>query len=297
MLHGSASKGKSLAAFVLLILCLAFLSPVSAFALDESAIDYEVKFLLDSDLALTDDHLLTDDLCALTGAGTEYQVIDAIYLETADRTFSQEGWINRIRWKENKKKIECTSKKRYPLSGQDAETIRAALAQTEADGFIFSDTAYSAEIDWGYSQMTLNAAWESSGTYKDYQSLAQFSTDDAIDFFKSMMPDEEQNWKEDQWGRAMLDQAQMVGPLQYRRFKGNWNGTEIKIDVCLIGDSYTTELSFKASGLEAASALREQMTALLEEKGILLHLDSLKTQTILNSYLRDYPLGPGLYPS
>jgi hypothetical protein len=49
-------------------------------------------------------------------------------------------------------------------------------------------------------------------------------------------------------------------------------------------DGYITELSFKVTGLAAASVLRERMTALLEEKGVLLHMDSLKTQTILDTF-------------
>ena len=286
MLHVPAAQWQRLTmTFALLILILAFTAPNSAYALDESRVDYEVKFLLDSDIVLTDDHLLTDAFRELIGAETDDRAIDVIYLETDERAFDHEGWVNRIRWKENKKKIECMYKKRYPLSGEDAEAIRAALAQAEADGFTFSDTAYSAEIEWGYSKMTLSAGMETSGTYKDYRSLSRFSTADAVDFFKSTMPDEELNWTEEQWGVAMLDRAQKIGPLQYRRTKGSWDGIEIQVDICPMKDSYTTEMSFKVTGLDTASTLREKMTAMLEEEGILLHIDSLKTATILDSYL------------
>jgi hypothetical protein len=271
-------------AFILLFFCLCFSVPFSAYALDESQVDFEIKFLLDSDKVLTEEHLLTDDFRALIGAGTDYRSIDAIYLETEGRDFLNEGWINRIRWKENKKKIECTYKKRYPLSGEDAETICAALAQAEADGFSFSDTAYSAEIDWSFSKMTLSAVKEASGRYKDYRSLSQFSTADAIEFFQRTMPDEERNWGENRLGAAMFAQAQKVGPLQYRRIKGSWEGTEADVEIWPMKDGYITELSFKVTGLAAASVLRERMTALLEEKGVLLHMDSLKTQTILDTF-------------
>lgn len=275
--------------FLLLICCLTFAVPVSAYALDESEIHYEVKFLLDSDIVLTDDHLLTEEIRTLIGAEADYRTISAIYLETAERAFNREGWTNRIRWKENKKKIECTYKKRYPLSGSDAETIRAALARAEADGFCFSDTAYSAEIDWGYSKMTLSATLETSAKHTKHQSLDQFSTGDAIAFFKRTMPDEERNWREAQWGAATLDRALKLGPLRYQRIKGSWQGTEIQVEIVPIGERYITELSFEATGLEAASVLRERMTALLEEKGVLLHEDSLKTQLILDSCLRSCP--------
>lgn len=286
MLHGFvAQRIKRTMAFILLPFCLCCAVPFPAYALDERQVDFEIKFLLDSDQVLTDEHLLTDDFRALIGAGTDYRSIDVIYLETGERDFLNEGWVNRIRWKENKKKIECTCKKRYSLSGEDAAAIRAALAQAEADGFVFSDTAYSAQIDWGFSKMTLSAEKEVSGKYKDYRSLSQFSTADAIKFFEKTMPDEERDWGEKRWGAAMLAQAQKVGPLQYRRIKGSWEGTEADVEIWPMKDGYITELSFKVTGLAAASALRERMTALLEEKGVLLHMDSLKTQTILDVFL------------
>ena len=284
MLHGSvAQRIKRTMAFILLLFCLCCFAPLPAYALGESQVDFEIKFLLDSDQVLTDEHLLTDDFRALIGAGTDYRSIDVIYLETEGRDFLNEGWVNRIRWKENKKKIECTCKKRYSLSGEDAAAIRAALAQAEADGFVFSDTAYSAQIDWGFSKMTLSAEKEVSGKYKDYRSLSQFSTADAIKFFEKTMPDEERDWGEKRWGAAMLAQAQKVGPLQYRRIKGSWEGTEADVEIWPMKDGYITELSFKVTGLAAASVLRERMTALLEEKGVLLHKDSLKTQMILDT--------------
>ena len=285
MLHGFvAQRIKRTMAFILLSFCLCCAVPFPAYALDERQVDFEIKFLLDSDQVLTDEHLLTDDFRALIGAGTDYRSIDVIYLETEGRDFLNEGWVNRIRRKENKKKIECTCKKRYSLSGEDAAAIRAALAQAEADGFVFSDTAYSAQIDWGFSKMTLSAEKEVSGKYKDYRSLSQFSTADAIKFFEKTMPDEERDWGEKRWGAAMLAQAQKVGPLQYRRIKGSWEGTEADVEIWPMKDGYITELSFKVTGLAAASVLRERMTALLEEKGVLLHMDSLKTQTILDTF-------------
>ena len=271
--------------FALLILCLCFTVPDSAWALDEKQLSVEVKFLLDSDRVLTDEHLLTEDMLALIGAEPEYRKINAVYLETPARSFDSEGWVNRIRLKENKKKFERTYKKRYPLSGDDAEAVRAALSRAEADGFDFSDKAVSAELDWGYSTMTLSVSTESSGKYKDYRSLSSFSTEDAVAFLKSAMPEAELNWHEAQWGARMLDQAQMLGPFETQRIQGSWQGAEIQVDICPMRDGYVTELSLKLDGLAPASALRERMRALLEEKGLLLPVDSLKTQTILDEYL------------
>ena len=278
------NRKRLITVFVLLILCLTFSAPSSAWALDEKQLSVEVKFLLDSDRVLTDEYLLTKDMLTLIGAEPEYRKISAIYLETSARSFDSEGWVNRIRLKENKKKLERTYKKRYPLSGDDAEAVRTALARAEADGFDFSDKAVSAELDWGYSTMTLSVSTEANAKYKDYRSLSQFSTEDAVAFLKSAMPEEELNWRGAQWGSMMLDEAQILGPVETQRIKGSWQDTEVQVDICPMSDGYMTELSLKLDGLAPASALREQMRALLEEKGLLLPVDSLKTQRILDEY-------------
>ena len=278
------NRKRLIPALVLLILCLLFSAPSSAWALDEKQLSVEVKFLLDSDRVLTDEHLLTEDMLALIGAEPEYRKISAVYLETPARSFDSEGWVNRIRLKENKKKFERTYKKRYPLSGDDAEAVRAALARAEADGFDFSHKAVSAEIDWGYSTMTLSVSTEANAKYKDYLSLSQFSTEDAVAFLKSAMPEEELNWLGAQWGSMMLDEAQILGPVETQRIKGSWKGAEVQVDICSLPGGYITELSIRLDGLARASALREQMRDLLREKRLLLPVDSLKTQRILDEY-------------
>ena len=253
--------------------------------LSQYDLSYEVKLLLDSQKVLGDDHLLKEEWKQAFGITEDYLPIEVMYLDTPEKDFHRAGWINRLRLKSGKKKAERTYKKRYPLSGDDAEAVRAALSRAEADGFDFSDKAVSAELDWGYSTMTLSVSTESSGKYKDYRSLSSFSTEDAIAFLKSAMPEAELNWHEAQWGARMLDQAQMLGPFETQRIQGSWQGAEIQVDICPMRDGYVTELSLKLDGLAPASALREQMRALLEEKGLLLPVDSLKTQMILDEYL------------
>ena len=89
-------------------------------------VSFEVKFFLSPDKALAENHLLTEAVADQFSLGQEYTPIDVIYLETADRAFTSEGWVNRIRWKEGKKKPECTCKKRYPVAGDDQASILAA---------------------------------------------------------------------------------------------------------------------------------------------------------------------------
>ena len=49
-------------------------------------------------------------------------------------------------------------------------------------------------------------------------------------------------------------------------------------------ESYIVELSFKADDFEEASDGRAQLTEYLDQKGILLHEDSLKTTKLLDAW-------------
>ena len=72
----------------------------------------EVKFLLDPEKILDGEGHLKQEWEQAFGIAEEWRPIDVMYLETQDRDFQQEGWINRLRWKSGKKKAERTYKKR-----------------------------------------------------------------------------------------------------------------------------------------------------------------------------------------
>lgn len=246
----------------------------------------EVKFLLDSERVLNEEKRLKEKYRELFCMGSDCQKIDVIYLETPDRAFLEQGWVNRIRWKHGKKKAERTYKKRYPVDGMDEAAVLSALQKARADGFDLSENGYTSELDWGYSRMTLSLKREASDKVKGYQSLAQFSAEDAAAFFEKTMPLEERDWTADQWGVTTLRRAQMIGPVRVLRCKGKWKGVKLTVDICPVSDgSIITELSFKAEDWRAAAETRSRLGLYLEKKGILIHDDSLKTQAVLNACL------------
>ena len=126
-------------------------------------VSYEVKFLLAPDKVLTGDHRLTEAAADQFGLGADYTPIDVIYLETADRTFLSEGWVNRIRWKRGKKKPELTCKKRYTVSSEDPAAVLVALGRVAADGIDLQSNSCALEVDWGSSKMTLSVNLGSLG--------------------------------------------------------------------------------------------------------------------------------------
>ena len=258
-------------------------------------ISYEVKFLLSPDKVLTVNHQLAEEVADQFGVGASYTPIDVIYLETADRTFLSEGWVNRIRWKGGKKKPELTCKKRCPVTGEDPAAVLAALDRVAADGIDLQSDSCSLEVDWGSSQMTLSVTWEASGKFKDYQSLDQFNTGDAISYFAEFMPLEEKDWNYPGWGTDNLARAQRVG-IKMFRVKGIWEDTEVTFDITTLPSDGAAEelveLSFKAQSYSEAAEKRRRLTASMEESGILLNADALKTQKILDAGLYDAPPEP-----
>lgn len=258
---------------------------IMAAAAAGAELSFEVKFLLDSEKVLDAEGRLTEE-CSSWFTLEEYRPIEVIYFDTKDRAFFKEGWINRLRLKEGKKKAERNFKKRYSVNGED---IGPLLKLAKNDGFDLTDRDCSAQIDWGYSKMTLSLDWEDSERFKDYTSLTQCSAEEAIAFMLEAMPSGEANWKTENWGTDLLQSAEMAGPLQFLRVKGTLGEMEITIEIWSVGrngsaDTLLTELSFKTDDYETAARERAQFTAFLEDKGVLLKDDSHKTEIVLDAF-------------
>ena len=84
------NRKRLIPALVLLILCLLFSAPSSAWALDEKQLSVEVKFLLDSDRVLTDEQLLNDYRYALVVAIPQ-SVYDEVDYTFVEHTFQSES--------------------------------------------------------------------------------------------------------------------------------------------------------------------------------------------------------------
>lgn len=261
-------------------------------------LSYEVKLLLDSQKVLDDDHLLKEEWKQAFGITDDYMPIEVMYLETSEKDFNREGWINRLRLKSGKHKVECTFKKRYPVTGTD---IAAACENAKKDGFIFPDKTdkedkktedglFEAGIDWGYEKMTLSLSSEDSSKLKDHESLASLTDGEAKAFLQKAMPDIEANWKQRQWGITTLERAKAVGPIRFLRAKGNLEHRDVTVEIWPVMNKdkneelYIVELSFKTDDFTTAAEGKAQIIDFLDQEGILLHEDSLKTTMILDAW-------------
>ena len=279
-------KMKRLVPFVAILMVIAISHTV--YAADNMIPTYEVKFLLNSEQVLSKEHLLKKEYRNYFNTDSEYHTMSILYLDTEMQDFNNQGWINRIRAKEGKSSFELTYKKRYPI--QDGN-IENALTLANREGFDATDMNYSAEIDWGYSKMTLSLSCQKEKSNKGYDDLELPKKNAAIEMIKDKMPGKEENWLYENWGKEVSKDAKKAGPVHCYRYNGKCDGIDVDIEIMPIENqtndniTYVTELSFKENDYESASEGRDIIMNELDELGILEHRDSLKTQMILDAYL------------
>lgn len=263
---------------------------------DHYTIQCEVKLLLDSGQVLDEENLLDKSIRTWFQTGDEYYSFQVAYLDTPDREYLNEGWINRIRVKEGKKKYTLSYKKLY-----SADDFEAAMSEASEDGFTLQDPDFSVEVDWGYSKMTLSFKNEVKVKVEEEAELTSLGIDDVVEMSAGYMPSKERDWSRAGWGTETLEQAQFTGPVRFLRYIGRMDDPdieELRIEIwpILSGEEvqHITEFSFICDSMEEAEAKRTSVIEMLDEMGILLHTDSLKTQMILNGGSNSTAMTEGL---
>ena len=204
-----------------------------------------------------------------------------LYIDSLERTFNDGGWINRVREKEGKKNVEFAYKVRYAVQGND---IDGAIERAKKDNPRITDGRYTAEIDWGYEKMTLSFTNEVK-IDKPSGGMKGMSEDSLVSNMLANMPEDEGGWMFAKFRSPKLKDPRIAGPVDYIRYIGSYKGVEIDIEVWDVKGTYITELSFEADDIKSATELRDEITKILDDRGILLHKDSLKTQMILDAYI------------
>ena len=252
---------------------------------------YEIHLLLNSDLVLDEDYLLKPKYLKEFDANDNYKTFSLAYYETLERDFFEEGWINRIRLKyeeDDENDFKLTYKKRYSVPDGD---LLSAIRLAETEGFDLSKGPWEPEIDWGYTGMTLSLSAETAIPADTEETISDLHPAEGFSMMIENMPYEEQNWKSEGWGIKTFESAELAGPIFFNRYKGDYLGLKVTIEIWEIHDErddavyHLSELSFKADDYQEASTNRKMVMDTLLDLGILLKVDSLKTQQMLDAYL------------
>ena len=250
----------------------------------------EIHLLLDSDRLLDREGLLTKKACSFFEITKKYKTYGLAYVETPDRAFQRAGWINRIRMQQGKAKkgFSLTYKKRYAVDGGD---IAAAMRLAESEGFSVSGGMWEAQIEWGYSAVTLSLSAEASCPADGLDGIGDLDSRAAADMIRAGMPAEELDRGAGLWETSDAGPARMIGPVYFKRYTGEYLGRDVRIEVWDIpaydsaGVRRIVELSYETTDLEDAADMRESLIQRLAEQGLLLRQDGLKTQQVMNAFL------------
>ena len=243
----------------------------------------EIKLLLASSQVLGEDHQLTRSMLKAFQMEDEPMRIEVIYLDTPARDYLKAGWISRIRVKEGKSRYTITYKMRYPVRDGDVDS---ALAVAKADGLSLRKSPYPAEIDWGYSKMTLSFAANAEVKTEKTPDLSLLTADKAVQMALENLPPEVKDQETDGQEDEFIKNIQVVGPVRFLRYEGALGKQSVRIEVWPIPSEtgeiqYTAELSRACKSLMEAAEIRIKLVEKLDKMGILIHGDNLKTQMIL----------------
>ena len=260
---------------------------------------YEVKFLVDPDLILDNSTKEPNaEFLALFEGMSLKSTTKMSYYDTPDLALNNAGWTIRIRKKSNKIAQQCTFKKRYSKINKKSTLtqgdVNKSVKSATREGFnTLTPFIGGCEIDYGFSKCTLsysadyNIAETGKGNTDIPDSVA------SIQFINANKP---AIFTED------LATIREHGAVTLTTYEGTFKGVvAVALDVMTIKDELGTgteticEVTFKLedytgtryekqTDLMLVNKLREELRAVLVEKGYLLEKDGLKTNMILQRY-------------
>ncbi|MDY8022017.1 histidine phosphatase family protein [Paenibacillus polymyxa] len=246
--------------------------------MSQSEIQYEIKFFLDGNQVLTDEHELRVDLVHLDQAA--HQQLDIRFLDTSALDLQRAGWILRGRLKQGKDQWEITYKKRIGLI--ESENIEQSMKEMEESSFDLNDPSLSMEVDWSGEHQSLNLSYEVKVNVS-----ALHHPDDWKAVFLKHAP---KPLRRERWGElnftTMLSQTSVFGPITAHKYKGEWSGIQESAEVWNVAGSSIVEITTEATGSVAAQSSHDLMKRLLQQQDLLpLQPGMSKTGWALNKLL------------
>ena len=134
--------------------------------------------------------------------------------------------------------------------------------------------------------MTLSFDADEDVKTEETPDITLLTRDEAVQMLAEKMPSELKNWGSDGWGTEKLDEVQVIGPILFLRYSGIADEQKIRIEIWPVsaqdGMQYIVELSAECKNLKQAAELRDALREKLDEMGILIRDDGLKTELVLN---------------
>ena len=197
--------------------------------------------------------------------------MDVWYMDTPSQNFRKQGWSLRYRFKPENG-LELTYKKRYTESG-----YKAMLQTKTAQGF---SKHFKPEIDLGYSKRTCSLS-----CIRQFEQYEQkLDTLEARRLALLNCPPTLLDWNGKNKGFAYLCEIVLLGPVKAQRYKGEFEGQKIKIEIWPLS-GFFSELSFDIPS-EKSAEMKARVINLLEKNKFLKKVNTLKTDAMLDYYAK-----------
>ncbi|GFZ77260.1 hypothetical protein GCM10008018_23540 [Paenibacillus marchantiophytorum] len=263
---------------------------------------YEVKLNLAPAIVADASHNLVSSVRSQFATGSSAKSYRVQYMDTTARSLDGLGWSDRIRKRSDQNTHQLQFKKRYPVSGGD---INAALTTAAGDGLNSSAAGFEFQVDWTFSKQTLSVQYEKDVTVSGYSgtglNVPNLATSRSISIANA--PSKFSNWTSAGWGTSQLNNAVIYGPVDFKRYKGEYKDLELDIEIWTIlnaaktGTEDIVEASFKTDSLSEATSVRTDLINLLRSKGWLVESDILKTSLIMERYAPTAPTPDTVAPT
>lgn len=258
---------------------------------------YEVKFLVDPAKILSGSEPIADFQGLFEGFAQK-GTTKMSYYDTEDLALNNAGWTIRIRKKSNKKAQQCTFKKRYSKINKRSTLtqgdVNKGVKKATREGFnTLTPFIGGCEIDYGFSKCTLSYSYDLSIAETGKGDTTIPDSTASIAFINANKP---------ALFNLPLDNIREHGAVTLTTYEGTFKGVvAVALDVMTIKDElgsgteticevtfkledYTGVRYEKQTDLMLVNKLREELRAVLVEKGYLLEKDGLKTNMILQRY-------------
>lgn len=230
----------------------------------------EVKLVLSSKQVL-EKKVLSSDFSSLFNIGEADEPMDVWYIDTLSQKFRKQGWSLRYRFKPESG-LELTYKKRYTEPG-----YKSMLQTNTAQGF---SKDFKPEIDLGYSKMTCSLSC--TRLFEQYDEKLGMLEARRLAILNC--PPTLLDWNSKNKGFGHLCEAVLLGPVKAQRYKGEFDGQQIKIEIWPLG-GYFSELSFDIQS-EKSAEMKAHVVDVLEKHNYLKKVNTLKTDAMLDYYAK-----------
>lgn len=204
---------------------------------------------------------------------------EAVYFDTADGFYSNNGWSIRLRHKEGASNYDLTYKYRQPLfyNSLSKDVVEDGLREARDKGFDSSDTNYDAQVNASYRSSSLDFSNKKTAACVTAQCEIP-TADRAVPIVTGEEPGKMQKTTGRKLGSTDLKMSQTVSQKAWRVEIG---GIKTDLEVARFGDTTWVEISEEETSRKDAARKREELIRELEQAGLLVKEDAFKTPVVL----------------